>query len=95
MTAEAKGRAREGHGEGGGFEGELRRLEEIVSGLESEEVSLERALELFEEGTGIVKSARRNLENARLKVRRILGAEGGERLPDDLSAGEGGEGEEG
>lgn len=94
MTSDAVDRSREESGQGGGFEAELRRLEEIVSGLESEEVSLERALELFEEGTGIVKSAREKLETARLKVHRILGEAGDELRFDDFSAGEGDEGDD-
>ena len=58
------------------FEEQMNRLEEIVGKLESEEISLEKALDLFEEGTAIVKSAQKKLKESRLKVQKVLGEEG-------------------
>ena len=39
------------------FEASMRRLEEIVKLMEGGELPLEQALELFEEGTALVKSS--------------------------------------
>jgi exodeoxyribonuclease VII small subunit len=69
---------------GRSFEDELKRLGEIVSELESEGVSLEVALDLFEEGTAIVKSAQKKLKESRLKVRKVLGTEGDDLVLGDL-----------
>jgi len=77
------------------FEEELKRLEEIVAALESETVTLEGALELFEEGTTIVKSAQKKLKESQLRVRKVLGEKEGEPvLGDFLLADEEGEGRE-
>ncbi|MFN2433017.1 MAG: exodeoxyribonuclease VII small subunit [Gemmatimonadota bacterium] len=54
------------------LEDELRRLEEIVQRLEREDVPLEQALALFEEGIAIARSARSKLEAAEGRVREIL-----------------------
>lgn len=58
--------------EGGNLEGKLARLEEIVQQLESEEVSLERSLALFEEGVKLAGAVRRELEESRLRVTKVL-----------------------
>ncbi len=67
-----------------GFEEQLKRLEEIVGKLESEEVTLDKALDLFEEGTAIVKSAQRKLKESQLKVQKILGEEDGDLILEDF-----------
>ncbi len=59
------------------LERRLRRLEEILSRLEADEVDLERALELFEEGVRHVREAERILARTELRVEELLG-EGGE-----------------
>jgi len=55
------------------LEGRLRRLEEIVSTLETDEVELDRALALFEEGVGHVREAEKILSRAELRVEELLG----------------------
>lgn len=66
--------AREGtEGQEPGLEARLRRLDEIVSTLEADELELERALALFEEGVGHVRSAEKILAAAELKVEELLG----------------------
>jgi exodeoxyribonuclease VII small subunit len=52
--------------------GDLARLEEIVRALEGDELDLDRALALFEEGVGHLKSARERLAEAEARVRRVL-----------------------
>jgi len=71
-------------GNAGSFEDELKRLEEIVGKLESEEVTLEKALHLFEEGSVIVKSAEKKLKESQLRVKEVLGEEDGELITDDF-----------
>jgi exodeoxyribonuclease VII small subunit len=56
-----------------GLETRLRRLEEIVSALEADEVELERALTLFEEGVTHVRQAERILARTELRVEELLG----------------------
>lgn len=59
--------------QGPGLESRLRRLEEILSRLEADEVDLERALELFEEGVRHVREAERILARTELRVEELLG----------------------
>lgn len=59
-------------GEQSRLEDELDRLERIVQRLEREDVSLDDALALFEEGIAIARSARSKLEVAEARVREIL-----------------------
>ena len=64
------------------MEGRLHRLEEIVGQLETEELELDRALALFEEGVGHVKEAESALAAAELRVEELLGeGEGGGTRP--------------
>lgn len=59
------------------FEQSLRRLEEIVKQMERGDVPLEQALSLFEEGTGLVGSCTKLLDEAELKVVQLTkGADG-------------------
>ncbi len=58
------------------LEARLRRLEEILARMEADEVPLEEALELFEEGVEHVREAERVLSKAELRVEELL--EGGE-----------------
>lgn len=51
---------------------DLARLEEIVRSLESEDTDLDRALVLFEEGIGRLRTARERLAEAEAKVQRVL-----------------------
>ena len=55
------------------LEERLRRLEEILSRLEQDDVALEEALELFEEGVGHVRDAERVLAQTELRVQELLG----------------------
>ena len=57
------------------LEARLRRLEEILARMESDDVALEEALELFEEGVAHVRDAERVLSETELRVEELL--EGG------------------
>jgi len=62
---------------------ELARLEEIVRKLEAEDVELDAALLLFEEGVARLRAARERLAAAELKVQAVLeDARGDIRLTD-------------
>ena len=54
------------------LEERLRRLEEILVRMESDEVPLEEALKLFEEGIAHVREAERVLAAAELRVEELL-----------------------
>jgi exodeoxyribonuclease VII small subunit len=54
------------------LEERLRRLDEILARMESDDVSLEDALRLFEEGVSHVREAERVLSTAELRVEELL-----------------------
>lgn len=51
---------------------DLKRLEEIVHALEGDEVDLDQALALFEEGVRHLKTAKDRLSEAEARVERVL-----------------------
>ena len=67
-----------------GFARDLDRLEQIVRRLEAEELDLDDALRLFEEGVGRLRSARERLEAAELRVRQVLADQAGKLRVEDL-----------
>ena len=54
------------------FEQAMKRLEKIVSDLESGDLSLENSLEFFEEGMNLVKFCSEKLEEAEHKVTMLV-----------------------
>ncbi len=59
------------------FSRELSELEAVVRSLEADDLDLDRALDLFEEGVKRLKTARDLLRQSELTVKRILeGADG-------------------
>ena len=63
---------------------DLSRLEEIVRKLEAEDVELDAALALFEEGVSRLRAAREHLEAAEVKVQTVLEEAGGDLRLSDL-----------
>jgi exodeoxyribonuclease VII small subunit len=55
------------------LEQRLDRLDEIVRALEREDLELEQAMRLFEEGIGHLRHAQELLNNAELRIERLLG----------------------
>ncbi|MBI4810410.1 MAG: exodeoxyribonuclease VII small subunit [Ignavibacteriales bacterium] len=55
----------------GTFEHSMKRLEEIVEKLETGSVSLDNAMELYEEGVKISKQCLDKLTQAELKLKRL------------------------
>ena len=59
------------------FEKALVRLDEIVKQMEQGNLPLDAALQLFEEGTALVKQCAKQLDEAELKVVKLMkGADG-------------------
>jgi exodeoxyribonuclease VII small subunit len=64
---------------------ELNRLEEIVRKLEAEDVELDAALALFEEGVARLRAARERLAAAEVKVQTVLEDANGDLRLSDLN----------
>ena len=73
MSAARTGGPQSGAAEEQGLEARLRRIDQIVSSLEADDLDLEKALALFEEGVAHVRAAERMLAEAELKVEELLG----------------------
>ena len=54
------------------FESKLQRLEQIVRAMERGEVPLDESMKLFQEGTELVRSCTKLLDEAQFKVNMIL-----------------------
>jgi exodeoxyribonuclease VII small subunit len=54
------------------FETNMQRLEQIVRALERGDVPLEESLKLFQEGTELVRSCGKLLDEAELQVKKIM-----------------------
>ena len=59
------------------FEESMARLEQIVRSMERGDVALEESLKLFQEGTELVRSCQKLLEEAQLQVTKIMTAPDG------------------
>ena len=59
------------------FEENLQRLEQIVRAMERGDVALEASLKLFQEGTELVRSCQKLLDEAQLQVKMIMTAPDG------------------
>ena len=59
------------------FEESMARLEQIVRAMERGDAPLEESLKLFQEGTELVRSCGKLLEEAQLQVKKIMTAADG------------------
>lgn len=59
------------------FEDNMKRLEQIVRAMERGDVPLEESLKLFREGTALVESCGKLLDEAELQVTKIVAAADG------------------
>ena len=55
------------------FEASLEKLEQIVRKLEGGDINLEDSVKSFEEGFGLAKECQKQLSDAELKVKKLLG----------------------
>jgi exodeoxyribonuclease VII small subunit len=76
------------------FEDQLETLEEIVTRIDSGELSLEESIDAFERGVGLVRSLNRKLDEVERRVEVLMRGAGGE-LQNTPYAGETGAGDNG
>lgn len=67
------------------FEENMQRLEQIVRSLERGDAPLEESLKLFQEGTGLVASCGKLLDEAELQVKKIASAPDGSPLEEEFT----------
>ena len=67
------------------FEANMARLEQIVRAMERGDVALEESLKLFQEGTELVRSCGKLLDDAELQVKKILTNANGDPVEEDFS----------
>ena len=66
------------------FEQNMQRLEQIVRAMERGDVALEERLKLFQEGTELVRSCGKLLDEAHLQVKKIMTAADGSPVEEDF-----------
>lgn len=69
------------------FESAMARLEQIVRAMEQGDVALEESLKLFQEGTELVRSCQKLLDEAQQQVKMIMTAPDGSPVEEDFSNG--------
>jgi exodeoxyribonuclease VII small subunit len=62
----------------GSLEGSLKRLEQIVESLEEGKVSLDDAVQLYEEGIQLSKDCAEKLKATELKIKKLAKSVGGD-----------------
>ena len=66
------------------FEQNMARLEQIVRAMERGDVALEESLKMFQEGTELVRSCHKLLDEAQLQVKKILTAPDGRPVEEEF-----------
>ena len=66
------------------FEESMQRLEQIVRAMERGDVALEESLKLFQEGTELVRSCNKLLDEAQLQVKKIMTAPDGSPVEEEF-----------
>lgn len=59
------------------FEENMQRLEQIVRAMERGDIALEESLKMFQEGTALVRSCEKLLDEAELQVKKIAASADG------------------
>ena len=67
------------------FEESMARLEQIVRAMERGDVPLEESLKLFQEGTDLIRSCGKLLDDAELQVKKILAGPDGSPVEEDFN----------
>lgn len=67
------------------FEENLQRLEQIVRTMERGEAPLEESLKLFQEGTELVRTCGKLLDDAQLQVKKVMTAADGSPVLEDFA----------
>lgn len=66
------------------FEESMARLEQIVRAMEQGNVPLEESLKLFQEGTELVRSCSKLLDDAQLHIQKVMTAGDGSPVMEDF-----------
>ena len=66
------------------FEQNMARLEQIVRAMERGDVPLEESLKLFQEGTELVRSCGKLLDDAQLQIKTVMTAPDGSPVLEDF-----------
>ena len=66
------------------FEQNMARLEQIVRAMERGDVALEESLKLFQEGTELVRSCSKLLDEAQMQVKKIMTAPDGSPVEEEF-----------
>lgn len=67
------------------FEESISRLEQIVRAMERGDVALEESLKLFQEGTELVKTCSKMLDDAQLQIKKVMTAADGSPVLEDFA----------
>lgn len=67
------------------FEQSMQRLEQIVRAMERGDVALDESLKLFQEGTELVRSCGKLLDDAELQIKKVTMAADGSPVLEDFA----------
>ena len=67
------------------FEESMARLEQIVRAMERGDVALEESLKLFQEGTELVRSCTKLLDEAQMQIQKVMTAADGSPVMEDFA----------
>ena len=67
------------------FEESMSRLEQIVRAMERGDVALEESLKLFQEGTELVRSCTKLLDDAQMQIQKVMTAADGSPVMEDFA----------
>lgn len=67
------------------FEASMERLEQIVRAMERGDVALEESLKLFQEGTELVRSCAKLLDDAQMQIQTVMTAPDGSPVLEDFA----------
>lgn len=67
------------------FEAAMQRLEQIVRAMERGDVALEESLKLFQEGTELVRSCAKLLDDAQMQIQTVMTAPDGSPVMEDFA----------
>ena len=67
------------------FEANMQRSEQIVRAMERGDVALDESLKLFQEGTELVRSCAKMLDEAQLQIQKVMTAPDGSPVMEDFA----------
>ncbi|MBE6959154.1 MAG: exodeoxyribonuclease VII small subunit [Ruminococcaceae bacterium] len=67
------------------FEAAMQRLEQIVRAMERGDAPLDDSLKLFQEGTELVRTCAKMLDDAQLQIKKVMTAADGSPVTEDFA----------